>query len=668
MRNILHLFYVSALVVAGLFAGCAEDPVGPVPPPDVQQPEVVVDQSEITIDNKGGEYTVSYTVKNPIEGVNPLAVTEAQWIVSLETTDGELRFTAAANTTDQSREAIIELRYPTSETTPTIKVLQGGVSSEYFNFWITDIEANTCISHVEPSDKQMTYVVFMSEVSYLVDMGIETAEALFEDDKSYFQSLADSIDSTLATMMMANGIAHVGDAHIRWTGMTPGSDCAVYVYGVRFNDDGTDYELITPITYEVVTPKTAEMQDITFTIEHTIDGPMVTHRITPDNWQGAFFYEYFPEGSPYYYPDTEPVTDDYTASVRSDWMELVSAYLGMGYSAESLLYDFCYFDSTELNSDLVAETKYMAQAYAIDIVDGLPQVVSKPTLKYFTTGIVEPSDMTFDYAVENVYVRVADVRITPSNSTDPYIVVVTTTADVPEGSDEEITSWALSTFSLSSYLGQIESHLYTLSPETGYTLLIFGYKGGVVTTPLTRYDFTTEAAGECTNSVVGIRYDGPYSPRELAAYDPENYSQVAMYEDYGYYVFWSQIVAEEPTRDMFHHHFSPQDAMYGQEYIAEKLINYAPLETQALTGSSGSTYILCGMVMDERGNLSKVWMSDPFSYDLKSEKRPLEELIEVLTSGTTRAGGSIVLVDDRGQRISLGGEEPKNRLQVAIPK
>ena len=186
------------------------------------------------------------------------------------------------------------------------------------------------------------------------------------------------------------------------------------------------------------------------------------------------------------------------------------------------------------------------------------------------------------------------------------------------------------------YTKGFTTHLNDLTPDTEYTLLAFGYYGNVVTTGLFRYDFKTEPAGECSNSVVTVNWGGPYSLIELEAYDDAYYGY-GQFESMGWFAMWSEIVTAEPSRDVFHCIYAAEDFMqYGEESIFADLTSYACDTTQILTGQNGKLYVMCAVTMDYRGNYSDMWVSEPFSMTYNSStKRPLEELIDKLYNTPT---------------------------------
>ena len=366
-----------------------------------------------------------------------------------------------------------------------------------------------------------------------------------------------------------------------------------------------------------------------FDVNVEVNGPNATYNITPQNWDGYYYLTVYEEGD-YMYRNAE-VDDDYSQLVSNVWLNMMSELMASGYAADQIIEIMCLKGQEEYSEVLKGETNYALVIYAVDMVDGLPQVVSKPQIKNFSTEAIGDSEMTLDIKVENKYVRVADVTVTPSTD-EYYTVAIVPFSEVPESSNSEIIDWLNDNFSMDSYHGEIFSHLNTLQPETAYSILAYGYYGGVVTTDLFRYDFTTDAESECENSVLRVDFNGPYSLMELEAYDSDYFYNYGMFETMGWYALWAEIFTEQPTQDMFYCIYSAQEvSVYGEQAIFADLVSYPCTKTQLLTGENGKLYVMCAVCMDYRGNYSEMWMSEPFMYDYNaSTKRPLEEILEKL--------------------------------------
>ena len=606
----------------------------------------------VEIDHKGGNIELNYVINNGIEGIDIVAATDVDWISDIVVNNGTLTFKVAENIEAKARESKIRVTYPNADTIFLV-VKQAQFDAITFKLEVTSSTSTSCSTLITPSNEEYAYIAYMAEVDYFLMADITTAEELFEDDYNYYMAFAQQWEAPLLKeFFLMNYIAYQGEYSIDWTGMMPGKEYVLYVYAFEFNEENNDYWLASPITYQMITLKSEELKDVNFDVNVEINGPNATYNITPENWDGYYYLTVYEEGD-YMYRNT-PADDSYAELVSNVWLNMMSELMASGYAADQIINLMCLQGPENYSELLKGNTNYAMAIYAVDMVDGLPQVVSKPQIKNFTTEEIGASNMTLDIKVENKYVRVADVTVTPSTN-EYYTVAIVPFSEVPESSNSEIIDWLNDNFTMDSYHGEIFSHLNTLQPETSYSILAYGYYGGVVTTDLFRYDFTTDAESECENGVVRVDYNGPYSLAELEAYDPDYFYNYGMFETMGWYAMWSEIFTEQPTQDMFYCIYSAQEvSVYGEEAIFADLVSYPCSKTQLLTGENGKLYVMCAACMDYRGNYSEMWISEPFMYNYDaSTKRPLEELLEKLY-GTQSAAKQIKILSTKPAPQRLG--------------
>lgn len=580
----------------------------------------------VELDSEGGEVNITYIINNGINGIDIVASTEAEWITDIVANEGTLTFTVAKNKDNEARETRLRITYPNVES-QYILIKQSKFDAITFTLEVTSSTSTSCTTLITPSNEEYAYIAYMAEVDYFLSAQITTAEELFQDDYNYFMAFAQQWEAPLLKeFFLMNYVAYQGEYSIDWTGMMPGKEYVLYVYAIEFNDANNDYWMASPITYELITLKGNELSDIDFDVEVTVDGPNATYKIDPQDYTGRYYLTVYEEGD-YMYRNT-PADDAYTKLISDVWLNTIAQLIASGHSADSLIELMCLQGHEEYSELLKGSTNYAMVIYAIDMVDGLPQVASKPQIINFTTEAVGSSSMVLDIKIENKYVRVADIIITPSTN-DPYTVAIVAKREVPDKSNEEIIEWLNKSFYMESYQGEILSHINSFEPETEYSILAYGYYGGVVTTDLFRLDFTTDAEGECENSVLGVEFNGPYSLMELEEYDPDLYYSYGMFETMGWYAMWAEITTAQPTNDLFYCIYSAQEfSVYGEQAVFDDLVSYTCTPTQILTGQNDTLYVMCAVCMDYRGNYSDMWVSEPFMYNYNSStKRPLEELI-----------------------------------------
>lgn len=588
---------------------------------------VKFDQQIVDLGYEETTVTLHYTINNGIEGIDIVASTEAEWISEIDAANGTLTFRVAENQDVKARETKLRVTYPNADTV-YIVVKQAEFDAITFELEVTANSSTSCSTLIKPSNEDYAYIAYMAEVDYFLSAQITTAEELFQDDYDYYMAFAKQWEAPLLKeFFLMNYIAYQGEYSIEWTGMVPDKEYVLYVYAIEFNEANDDYWMASPVTYQMVTLESGELTEVDFNVDVDVNGPNATYHIAPQNWEGHYYLTIYEEGD-YMYRDT-PADSDYSKLISSIWLDMMAELMASGYAPNQIIELVCLQGDEEYSETLKGDTNYALVIYAVDMVDGMPQVVSKPQVVNFTTEAIGASDMTLDIKVENKYVRVADVTVTPSTN-EYYTVAIVPFSEVPESSNAEIIDWLNDNFAMDSYHGEIFSHLNTLQPETSYSILAYGYYGGVVTTDLFRYDFTTDAESECENGVVRVDYDGPYSLAELEAYDPDYFYNYAMFESMGWYAMWSEIFTEQPTQDMFYCIYSAQEvSVYGEEAIFADLVSYPCGKTQLLTGENGKLYVMCAVCMDYRGNYSEMWISEPFMFNYDaSTKRPVDEIIE----------------------------------------
>ena len=511
------MFLLMTLAATALAVGCTESQTD-----DQQSTELSVKLEKVIleIDGNGGEYSIGYTIENGINGIDIATEVDVEWINNIRTADSRLYFTCDKNFTNEARIATLAVRYP-NYSTQTVRIKQLSSDVLTFEMEICDIKTTSCSTKLYPSNKQTPYIVYMAEVDYLISADVNDENSLFEDDYNYFTSMAEEYGaSNLKEFMKTYEIYYTGDSYIGWTSMVPDREYAIYAYAIEFNEDGTDYTLASAVTHEIVVLPTQIFTDIEFDVTITVDGPKATYEFEPVNWDGKYFIDIYAEGDYMYRAEGTTPDDDYCKQVATNWISLIQMYMQSGYSAETLLDIMCLQGPDSYSEIKEASTNYCMVFYGIEMVDGLPQVTTKPYFAHFSTEEVKASDMTIDISVENCYVRVADILIAPSNDMEQYVATFITTNSIPadKTTNEDIINWLLG-FNLSSntYKGTIDTTLVGLEPDTEYTALAFGYYGGVVTTDLFRYDFKTEPEGECQNEVIGVNITISIDIRRICA-------------------------------------------------------------------------------------------------------------------------------------------------------
>lgn len=638
MRIFTKMFLLMTLAATALAVGCTESQTD-----DQQSTELSVklDKVILEIDGNGGEYSIGYTIENGINGIDIATEVDVEWINNIRTADSRLYFTCDKNFTNEARIAMLAVRYP-NYSTQTVRIKQLSSDVLTFEMEVCDIKTTSCSTKLYPSNKQTPYIVYMAEVDYLISAEIKDENDLFADDYKYFTKMAESTGaSNLKEFMKEYDIYYTGDSYIGWTSMVPDKEYAIYAYAIEFNEDGTDYTLASAVTHEIVVLPTQIFTDIEFDVTVTVDGPKATYEFEPVNWDGKYYIEIFAEGEYMYRAEGTTPDDAYCKQVATNWISLIQMYMQSGYSAETLLDLMCLQGRDSYSEIKEASTNYCMVFYGIEMLDGLPQVTTKPYFAHFRTEEVKASDMTIDISVENCYVRVADICIAPSNDMEQYVATFITTKSIPadKTTNEDIINWLLD-FDLSSntYKGTIDTTLVGLEPDTEYTALAFGFYGGVVTTDLFRNDFKTEPEGECQNEVIGVNITGPYSLLALETAMPDEFYQYGMFESMGWYAMCASIETADPNGYVFMNTYTAEELVTSdRDYIKAEVVQYNSPRNCLFVGENDKLYVMCAVAMDYKGNYTDLWVSEPFSFSFNNGTLPVEELLKKLGYTTTQS-------------------------------
>lgn len=506
----------------------------------------------------------------------------------------------------------------------------------YFTVEVESETTTSCVTKITPDDEELYYVVYMEEVSYFEGSEVDTDEELYEDDKGYFVGGAQFDGITAKEYMTKYNVLFQGKQRMQWSELMPSEPYVIYIYGITFNEDDTDYELATPVVWKVITPKMAEVRDIPFNIDVTLDGAFATYKVSSDVWDGYYAMQIFDHSQESYVDSPEEITQEYIDVIAKNWVDHYFLYKNSyGYTPEQIVEESCYIGDNVVRHELASYTLYSLVVFAVEDVDGVYQVVSKPCYKNFSTERVEASDMTLDIEISNLYVRVCDLAITPSVEGEQYMMVITPTEYLPENyTDEdvidamlgELNSW---TFKFDE---RITSHMSSLTPDTEYIVAAFGYEGGVITTPLFKEVFRTEVEGECELSVTDVAWGGPYDIVEAAKLDPERFGGYTGYPNEMYYLMWLEVKTDTPTKDIFAYYVDTYTFdYYGEETIFYDLLIGTVPEVDVQMGLYYNPYYICAAAFDYKGNVTPMWRSEPLTF-YPTDMLPAQGLIDKLNA------------------------------------
>lgn len=627
--------FAALAVVAMAFVACEPDT------PETPKEYTLEVTSETTMEfpAEGGEGVIAWKLnevtRNSLKP-EPTLECEAEWIVT------SLRHVGAFEVHPNDgapREAVIKVTY--AEQVIEVKVKQAGVEAETsFDIDVQEVHAASAITQVTPTDDDMYYVMFLDEVSYLQFNGIATAEQLWEDDYAAFESGALANNMNLKAYMEAANVLFKGTKRVQWNRVRPGTESVLYVYGVEFDEDGATYQPVTDIAWEVICPDRAPLQDVEFGLDVKVKGAEVKLNVQPENWDGYYLVKIVDYNNEFYVGEGVTFGEDYMNAISDEWIDVYSSNLSAGHSMQDILDNICYKGDMTLEFALESYVLYSALVYPVAEHDGFVQVVGEPSYINFSTEEVGQSDMDINIEVTNCYVRVADIKITPSNPDESWLLLITPTSYLPAGYDDEILlDYALGEFVYYTYefKGEMTTHMNTLYPDTEYIIVAFGYSGGVVTTDVCSKVFKTQQEGVCELEVTDVIVGGPYRVSDLYAYDPVTfeYYKPPYYYDSSHFVITMEVKTSAPTTDIFSDFIYKADYDYhGYELMFYDLLidTCEPYYVTTVEWEWSDTDIFancyaCAAAFDYKGDVTPMWMSDLYQWTM-DDIRPIEEFIE----------------------------------------
>lgn len=507
-----------------------------------------------------------------------------------------------------------------------------------FTINVEEMHASSAIIEVTPKQSDMLYIMYLEEVSYFTNAEIDTAEELWEDDLAAFDANALYEDMLLKDYMLGANVLFSDTKRIQWNSLLPGRKMVLYVYGVEFNEDGSHYEPVTEVVWKVLESEYAPLRDISFDIDVEVNGAEVELNVKPVDWDGYYLVKVVDGNSDLYVGDRTSFDEEYLAMLADEWIDVYSRNLSYGYTTDIILDEVAFKGDKVINLELNSYTLYSVLVFAIDEYDGYVQVVSEPSFSNFSTEEVEQSEMSIDIEISNCYVRVADLRVTPSKDDEYYALLITPTEYLPKKySDDDLINMALydpvASQSTQFFKGEITAHLNTLYPEKEYVVVTFGYSGGIITTELYTELFTTQAEGVCEVEITDVKVCGPYRPSDLYNYDSERfkYYTYPYVSDTSFFVASIEVETSVPTEDIFADFVAKIDYdYYGTDVILfDLLIGTCPELFITDRLYEEGPYYVCATVFDYKGNLAPMWTSELIEWSV-DDLRPADELFAKL--------------------------------------
>ena len=584
-----------------LFTGCKVDE--PIEEPG--DATLTLEQKSVEATADGGHFEVAYTLENPAAGAELKVNAEKSWVTNIDLSkEGVIAFDVAASYETKERTCRLEVIYPGVYPNPTITVKQAVGKEHSIKLELINAAATTITMNVEPKDKNMPYVFILGNGKYIYDTELMyDDEALWASDLEIFESFGNAFGGNASTGAAA--FIYMGDLKPhQFTGVTPSTTYVAYAYGF----DKDTLKPLTEISRLVITTSTVNDYTLHFDFNVEVDGPNVAIDITPQGYDGYYFYGVF------WAKDIAGATDEELRGYcEADWENYKGLYSSFFDNTEEGLHfifnELAYTGTTHIEAELDANTEFVLWAFGMDDEALLN---TTPEFYQFKTGNVAASQNEFTLSVLDLYPRKATVKVETTND-DPYIATLVAGDRFEGNTDEEIMQYILANFRVQYVNGTLSDTATGLTPNTEYELLVFGAQAGAATTGLNRLKFTTSDT-VYADLDFSLTIGDYYSGAEVAAID----SSYAGYEDSIFVRITANVDAEAVNA-----YFNAMNALdfpyYDYETIVGGLTAEGPLKelTSVYAFDYDEPYIFFGIAEDKDGNFTEVWSSKEITFTAK---------------------------------------------------
>lgn len=526
-----------------------------------------------------------------------------------------------------------------------------------FTIDVTEVTTATIKATITPKDRDMMYV---AQVENINDKDLDwRVNTIYADSEralinigvmSYVEYAIDN-DIDILEYITKYNVGGKGEIVLDRQVLEPGHKYSIVVIGIETYTDNRgnlDIRTVTPVCYEIIETNIALNKDISFETSVTVDpviGSDILLDVKPNGWDGVYFcklYERYEGYDTYEYKEICDATpDEMFMHYKEEWYRTLIEYALLadteGFNAMMATYSF----SGELSNHrfrLKANKGYCLVIYALEVVDGLLQVVSYPNYIHFTTSAHQNSDITFDVAIGEVNSRRVVYGVTPSSDMEGYCSVVMPVAEYNDW-DEKLLKQRIADQCVKNdnvRFGNANYEDYTLIPDTDYYIVCLGCHGEVATSEMTTIPFKTEPEFEADCKITSVEVCTPFHAETLYNYDPVKYADRIndwQYDMNDFYAAGVDMTLEGEPR-MIYSRFFTDEEVEGKncEDIIAMLRKYKSYEARYYLIKYDMSYHFYAMVMDEDGDIDLYISPGTYCFgrgDILTSKKDIERLAEI---------------------------------------
>lgn len=469
MKKIFALLTIVALALTS----CDKTPEPEYQPEAM--PIVALDKQSISVKAEGGNYSVGYTIKNAIGGIELNIVNDAEWIVDITVEPNNIAFVVEPNESTEAREAELSVEYPQAEPR-TITINQAAKSEEpepqptlaTIELEVSNIEWNNADIAVTPSE-DIEYVLGVMGAELFAEKYAENSEAIITDRIAEWESTAKmyedmGYDDPWQYYMQLEqregertyNIKDSDIANLSW-----GCDYVAYCFGI--DDEGNATSSVATAEFATVAPVASE-NDITISIDAmTKSSVEFTVTTTTDD--------------PYY---VTLETTDVLAPYADKSDEELIRYLLPQYNNQIEQRTFTG-TKTITNSDLGKSVNGF-KSYKV-VVWGFE---NGPTTKVFYSEEFKPTDPVVDLSVNITIDELSHDKVTysvvPNSYSVTYFHSLFTAEEVGADGGKALAESLIAEEKFYQRLssGPVQNEV-VVEPEKQYYVVVFGYDGNTST-------------------------------------------------------------------------------------------------------------------------------------------------------------------------------------------
>ncbi len=600
----------------------------------------VFDHKVYEVSNKGGTVTINYTMQGQFG--EPTVMSYGSWLTVESVTSSSVTLRARKNLGKQ-REAKVVFTNPRNYVEVEVTVRQEAYKGKsLIEISVSDITTRSCNAKATTNLDDILLITFM-EISEYIEDGLDDWETIATDIVGSRYRAAQQQGVSFVEYLEQNNFGGYSSVERHYDDLLPGYNMSYCAFGISCDEHSNYYEIVTPLYHKSFFCKTPDKRDITLSCDIEVDGADLELTIDPGEWDGYYAYNLLSKSrSSSYFPPSTVVDEEFHREWAKRWYtEYHLRVIDNGMPTEEFIDIYCSKGRTTTKHTLYAMEDYVLVSYAIDMVEGVPQVVSPLYYQHFQTEELERADLTVEVDFKEIYGRMVRFDITPSNNEDSYVSGIIKKEIFDTAAESTIIGI------LTEYVDPMNGVIYgkysgealLLEPQTEYVLCVVGTHGGMITTDLMTFEFTTGVAEPCSVAVENITIGGPYSIRELYDYDSTYIdSSFLSLPDFIYCLMWYEIVTLGEPYKIYCRIFTTEDVESDPDSAEQELMRTATSDLESYLVQYDSEMIVWCCVIDDRGNLSDIYRTDPFTFNIE-DNRDVSELAEVIDRirGVTRS-------------------------------